>query len=424
MSLQTARLREEKIPMVLVIDDEPVQRALARSAIESCGMHAEEAANGESGLAAFRRAQHDMVLLDVMMPGIDGFETCNRLRQIAETPTLPILMMTGLNDNGSIEKAYASGATDFITKPVSRPILAHRLRYMLRTARVRVALARSEARFEETRNQLLQSEKMASIGQLAAGVAHEINNPIGYVNSNLGTLEGYLKQLFQVIDVYEKSESSIGDPAVLSHIQAAKQKAELEFLTGDVFALLSESLEGISRVSKIVQDLKDFSHVGSTDEWSWADLHEGLESTINIVNNEIKYKAQLVKDYGALPPIECLPSQLNQVFMNMLVNAAHAIESNGVITIRSLLHDEREAWIEISDTGSGISPGHLTRIFDPFFTTKPVGKGTGLGLALSYGIVQKHDGRIEVASELGRGTTFRIILPVKQKRPVTVKANT
>lgn len=418
-----AQPQDDKLPTVLVIDDEPMQRRLARSAIESCGMQAEEAADGESGLQAFRRVQHDMVLLDVMMPGLDGFETCSRLREVAERATTPILMMTGLNDNASIEKAYASGATDFITKPVSQPLLAHRLRYMLRTARVRVALARSEARFEETRNQLLQSEKMASIGQLAAGVAHEINNPIGYVNSNLGSLEGYLKQLLQVIHVYQKAERAIGDPAVLSHILATKKDAELEFVMGDVFALLSESRQGISRVGKIVQDLKDFSHVGSPDEWSLADVHEGLESTINIVNNEIKYKAELMKDYGVLPQIECLPSQLNQVFMNMLVNAAHAIEARGTISIRTTLRDEREVCIEISDTGRGISPEHVTRIFDPFFTTKPVGKGTGLGLALSYGIVQKHEGRIEVASELGRGTTFRVILPVQQKvTPASMKA--
>jgi len=179
---------------------------------------------------------------------------------------------------------------------------------------------------------------------------------------------------------------------------------------------MSESREGISRVRKIVQDLKDFSHVGAEDEWSWAHLHAGLDSTINIVNNEIKYKARLVKDYGPLPEVECLPSQLNQVFMNILVNAAHAIEEQGIITVRSGMQGTDEVWIEISDTGIGIAPQAITRIFDPFFTTKAVGKGTGLGLSLSYGIVQKHHGRIEVQSEIGRGTTFRIILPVRQKQ--------
>jgi signal transduction histidine kinase len=256
---------------------------------------------------------------------------------------------------------------------------------------------------------------MASIGQLAAGVAHEINNPIGYVSSNLGSLDGYLKQLFEVIDVYRSAESEIGDSATRERIAKARAAVDLEFLSEDVFALLQESREGISRVSKIVQDLKDFSRVGSHDEWCWADLHEGIDSTINIVNNEIKYKAQLVRAYGALPQVECLPSQLNQVFMNVLVNAAHAIEAQGTITVRTGVDSADEVWVEIADTGRGIAPEHMNRIFDPFFTTKPVGKGTGLGLSLSYGIVQKHRGRIDVKSEPGLGTTFRVTLPVRQQ---------
>ena len=415
MTTQNDRSSDTRAPVVLIIEDEPTQRVLARSTIERFGMLAEEAGDGEAGVAAFERGQHDIVLLDVVMPGIDGFETCKRLRKVARNRATPIVMMTGLNDTSSIERAYACGATDFITKPISWTILGHRLRYMLRAAQESAALTLSEARFEETRNQLLQSEKMASIGQLAAGVAHEINNPIGYVNSNLGSLQTYLKQLFDVMETYQQAETSITDAAVLARIAAAKQSAELSFLSEDVFALMSESREGISRVRKIVQDLKDFSHVGAEDEWSWADLHAGLESTINIVNNEIKYKAQLVREYGPLCEIECLPSQLNQVFMNMLVNAAHAIEEQGTVTIRSGMQGEDHVWIEISDTGKGISPENLSRIFDPFFTTKPVGKGTGLGLALSYGIVQKHQGRIEVRSEIGRGTTFRTILPVRQQ---------
>ena len=415
MTALTTGSYETSTPVVLIVDDDAMQRRLARAAIESSGMRAEEAGDGEAGLEAIGRGQYDMVLLDVVMPGLDGFEVCTRLRRSARSHATPVLMMTSLNDRASIERAYACGATDFITKPISWPLLGHRLRYMLRAAQVSAALARSEVRFEETRNQLLQSEKMASIGQLAAGVAHEINNPIGYVNSNLGSLETYLKQLFHMIAIYQQAEPAISDAAVLARIETGKESADLSFLSEDVFALLSESREGISRVAKIVQDLKDFSHVGSPDEWSWADLHAGLDSTINIVNNEIKYKAHLVKEYGSLPMIECLPSQLNQVFMNILVNGAHAIESQGTITVRSGMQGADEAWIEISDTGKGISPENLTRIFDPFFTTKPVGKGTGLGLALSYGIVQKHQGRIDVQSVPGRGTTFRITLPVRQQ---------
>ena len=268
-------------------------------------------------------------------------------------------------------------------------------------------------KLHDAQNQLLQSEKMASIGQLAAGVAHEINNPIGYVNSNLGTLEKYLADLFAMLAAYEQAEPLLAaDPAVAAHIQGLRDQLDIDFLKEDVVALMHESEEGISRVKKIVQDLKDFSHVDES-EWQWVDLHKGLESTLNVVWNEIKYKAEVVKQFGDLPEVECLPSQLNQVFMNLLVNAAHAIDERGTITLRSGARDN-EVWVEVADTGKGIPPENLTRIFDPFFTTKPVGKGTGLGLSLSYSIVQKHHGRIEVESEVGRGTLFRIVLPVRQ----------
>jgi signal transduction histidine kinase len=269
-------------------------------------------------------------------------------------------------------------------------------------------------RLEEAQQQLLQSEKMASIGQLAAGVAHEINNPIGYVHSNLGSLEGYIEDVFRMLEVYADIERSHPEHAALfAEARALREKLDIDFLKEDVHALLAETREGIGRVKKIVQDLKDFSRAGSEDEWQWADLHKGLDSTLNIVNNEIKYKAKVVKEYGTLPEIECLPSQLNQVFMNLLVNAAHAIEGQGTITVRTGA-DAENLWVEVADTGCGIAPENLQRIFEPFFTTKPVGKGTGLGLSLSYGIVRKHGGRIDVKSELGRGSTFRVTLPRKR----------
>lgn len=266
---------------------------------------------------------------------------------------------------------------------------------------------------ESAQGQLLQSEKMASIGQLAAGVAHEINNPIGYVYSNLSTLEKYLEDIFKMMDNYAIAESSIADNDVLSKLQAAKESLDLPFLKEDLPALMNESREGITRVKKIVQGLKDFSHVDATDEWHFADLQTGLNSTLNIVNNEIKYKAEVIKEYGEMPEVECLSSQLNQVFMNLLVNAAHAIEDHGEIILRTGTQGD-QVWIEVADSGKGIAPENLKRIFDPFFTTKPIGKGTGLGLSLSYGIIQKHHGRIEVQSEVGIGTTFRVWLPIHQ----------
>ncbi len=268
---------------------------------------------------------------------------------------------------------------------------------------------------EEAKNHLLQSDKMASIGQLAAGVAHEINNPIGYVNSNLGTLEKYVQDLFSMIGSYEQAEAAITDSAVRTRLQAAREKLDFAFLKKDLGALLGETKEGITRVKKIVQNLKDFSHIDAADELHFADLHAGIDSTLNIVNNEIKYKATVIKEYGEIAEVECLASQLNQVFMNLLINAAHAIEENGTITVRTGQQGE-EVWVEIADSGTGIPPETLKKIFDPFFTTKPIGKGTGLGLSLSYGIIQKHHGRIEVQSEVGKGTTFRIWLPVRHRQ--------
>ena len=265
---------------------------------------------------------------------------------------------------------------------------------------------------ESAQGQLLQSEKMASVGQLAAGVAHEINNPIGYVYSNLNSLEKYVQEIFGLVDIYTEAEAAIADTALQNRIRTVKAQLDMDFLKSDVQALMSESKEGIGRVKKIVQDLKDFSHVDASEDWNYANLQAGIDSTLNIVNNEIKYKAEVVKEYTDIPEVECLISQLNQVFMNLLVNAAHAIEERGIITVRSGKYDDDEVWIEISDTGTGIAPENIKRIFDPFFTTKPIGKGTGLGLSLSYGIIRKHRGRIEVHSEVGIGTTFKISLPV------------
>ncbi len=260
----------------------------------------------------------------------------------------------------------------------------------------------------EAQNQLLQSEKMASIGVLAAGVAHEINNPVGFVNSNLSSLQRYLHSLIQLLDAYEAREGHLPD-GDRGELQALRKEIDADYLREDLGSLLTESMDGLDRIKRIVQDMKDFSHVGG-GEVLVANIETGLDSTLNVVWNELKYKAEVVKEYGSVPEIECIPSQLNQVFMNLLVNAAHAIDSRGRITLRTT-YDDATITVTVSDTGSGIPAENLGRIFEPFFTTKPVGKGTGLGLSMSYSIVQKHGGRIEVESEIGQGTTFRVILP-------------
>ncbi|MDO8990444.1 MAG: ATP-binding protein [Sideroxyarcus sp.] len=262
----------------------------------------------------------------------------------------------------------------------------------------------------EAHTQLLQSEKMASIGQLAAGVAHEINNPVGYVNSNMQTLQEYVDSLFRVLSAYEQRENEL-TAATQAEIAALKKKLDVAYVRNDIGKLMSESIGGLQRVKRIVLDLKDFSHVGESAKL-WSNIERGMDSTLNVVWNELKYKAEVVKEYAGLPDIECIPMQINQVFMNLLMNAAQAIKEHGRITIRTG-QEKENVWVEVEDTGCGIEPGNLKRIFDPFFTTKPVGQGTGLGLSLSYSIVKKHGGRIEVRSEVGKGTVFRVVLPMQ-----------
>jgi hemerythrin-like metal-binding protein len=268
---------------------------------------------------------------------------------------------------------------------------------------------------ERTQQQLLQSEKMAAVGQLAAGVAHEINNPLGFVNSNMATLSQYIAQLFKLIGAYEKVVAA-APPSVVSTLQSVRNEVDMDYLREDVPALLKESKEGLARVKRIVSDLRDFSHEDDAG-WGSSNIEDALEYALNMAANEIKYKADVVKEFGAVGSIVCKVQQLHQVFINLLVNAANAITGRGVITVRAgALADpgDDRVWIEISDTGVGMTEEIRKRIFEPFFTTKPVGKGTGLGLSISWEIIQRHHGTIAAQSTPGVGSTFRIELPARQ----------
>lgn len=270
-------------------------------------------------------------------------------------------------------------------------------------------------RLKEAQVFLIQSEKMASIGLLAAGVAHEINNPLGYIFSNLHSLQKYLQDISRIATAGEKLAAllPVENPELQAY-QALKQKLNLDYILEDMHDLVKESLEGANRARQIVQDLRDFSRVDKQQQELF-NIEEGLNTTLNIVHNELKYKAEIIKEYAGLPPIYCIGAQLNQVFMNLLINAAQAIEGYGKIHIRTGFCNERHLFVEIEDTGKGISQENLEKIFDPFFTTKPAGKGTGLGLSVSYKIVEKHEGKIEVSSIEGQGTKFRVILPIREE---------
>jgi PAS domain S-box-containing protein len=291
-----------------------------------------------------------------------------------------------------------------------------------RTVEIEQALReREKATLELTRkdDQLLRQEKLASLGQLAAGVAHEINNPVGFVSSNLQMLQTYLKDMSQYVERTDalmgqlsnaRLRDSLGEH--IGEFAEWRRQLRVEHTIEEARQSVVESIDGLNRVKKIVSALGEFSHADH-DELDWADLNEGLESTINIVWNELKYRATLHRDYGDLPKVSCYPHQLNQVFMNLLVNAAQAIPERGEIWIKTWADTDR-VYIDIRDSGSGIPEDQLSKIFDPFFTTKPVGQGTGLGLSIVYGIVERHGGTIRVNSRVGEGTTFHLAFPIER----------
>ena len=270
-------------------------------------------------------------------------------------------------------------------------------------------LTQAYTELKETHDQMVQQEKMASIGQLAAGVAHEINNPTGYIISNLGTLSKYQARLVDFINAQSEIISSLDSPEQ-QKLATLRRQMKIDYIIGDLPDLVSESLDGAERIKNIVHSLKCFSRKDN-DEYTTASITDCLESTINIIWNEIKYKATLKKEFGDLPAIRCYPQKLSQVFMNLIVNAAHALEEKGEITV-SAWQKESAIYVTVADTGSGIPEEIRGRIFEPFFTTKEIGKGTGLGLSISYGIVREHGGEITVESTVGTGTTFTVMLPL------------
>ncbi|SDL25137.1 His Kinase A (phospho-acceptor) domain-containing protein [Geoalkalibacter ferrihydriticus] len=274
-------------------------------------------------------------------------------------------------------------------------------------------LTQTRAALEQARLCSFHQEKMAAVGQLAVGVAHEINNPVGFIASNLSSLARYLQKLTEFISVQDDIIRAYDAPAAAQRLEAARKALKIDFVVEDIDQLIAESLDGAQRVSAIVQGLKSFSHAGS-DALQPADLQACLEDTLKLVWNELKYKVEIERDYEPLPQVLCRRQELTQVFLNLLVNASHAMTDKG----RILLRTRRAAGavnVSISDTGGGIAPEHLERVFEPFFTTKDVGQGTGLGLAIVADIVNKHGGRISVESRLGVGTTFTLSFPVAEE---------
>ena len=362
----------------------------------------------------------DLILLDIMMPNMDGYQVCSYLKKDDKTRNIPIIFLTALDGDEDEAKGLELGAVDYITKPFNPAIVRRRVQTQLElkhhrehlehlVAQKTRELVETYGNLKKVHNQMLQQEKMASIGQLAAGVAHEINNPAGFIGSNLGSLQKYVNKLNEGLAFMEQSLNKFDDAELHAAIKAKRRQLKLDFIQEDIGDLINESKDGIDRIATIVRNLKSFSRA-ENDKQEPIDLQAALESAINISWNEIKYKAKIEKDYQSLPLVTCFPQQLGQVFVNLLVNAAHAIKDQGVITVKTR---QEKDWVivEVSDTGSGIAEEHLAKLFEPFFTTKEAGKGTGLGLSICHDIIQKHHGLIEVNSTVGIGTRFTIKLP-------------
>jgi two-component system NtrC family sensor kinase len=404
---------------------------------------------GEEGVKAVEKAMEQAnpfaaAFVDMSMPGIDGAETARRIWTI--DPNIGIVIVTAYSEYTPDDIIRVTGKDDifYLRKPFNPEEIkqfARALTNRWNLERERESLSSEleraneeledmnknlEKKVEEQASLLIQSEKMASIGLLAAGVAHEINNPISYISGNLTTMKKYSTRVVDFLKRYKELETYIHESetdkisTLLEEIKIFMENQKIEFILEDMVDLAQESLEGTNRIRKIISDLKTFSR-GDQAEPKQINLNETIDEALTIIWNELKYRAEIVKDYGELPEVRCFPQKLSQAFMNILMNAAQAIEKKGTIKIVSrYVRDGPRAGdarveIRISDTGRGISKKDIPKIFDPFFTTKPVGQGTGLGLSITYDIITAHGGEIMVESEKGKETTFTIRLPLKPK---------
>jgi signal transduction histidine kinase len=406
--------------LILIVDDTPTNLDVISEALSDAGFDVAIATSGERALAQVKRRLPDLILLDVMMPGIDGFETCQQLKANPHTCDIPIIFMTALSDTESKVKALELGAVDYIAKPFQEKEVLARVKTHLQlsnlTNNLEEQVANKTAELQHKQLQLIQSEKMSALGQLVAGVAHEINNPIGFISGNISHAQGYIQDLLQLVNLYQQYY-----PEPVTQIQEKLRQVELDYLQSDLPKLIESMQTGVNRIKDISNSLRNFSR-NDCDRPVLFNIHDGLESTILILTHRLKASdhrpgIQIIQEFGKLPEIECYAGQLNQVFMNILANAIDAVEeaqiNTGCITVKTeLAENKQEVLIRITDNGIGMTEEVKQRIFDNLFTTKPVGKGTGLGLAIAYQIVvEKHNGVLDVSSYKGKGSEFIIRIP-------------
>jgi signal transduction histidine kinase len=420
---------------ILLVDDNPNNLKVLSEAIQRYGWKALMATDGESAIEQTEYATPDLILLDVMMPGIDGFETCRRLKTNSITENIPVIFMTALSDSTDKVKGLEIGAVDYITKPFQQEEVIARIKlhlkicHLTRTLEQRVQertaeLTQSLEELQQTQLQMIQSEKMSALGNLVAGIAHEMNNPLGFISASLKQAKPNIGDIIQHLKLYQESFPS-ASKEIINHAE----EIDLDYCIEDLFKMIDSMIMACDRITNISNSLRTFSRA-ERDYKQLFNLHEGIDSTILILKHRLKANEQrpaieVITEYGDIPQFECFPGQINQVFMNILANAIDALDDSiadrsfaeitanpNHITITTLVAD-KQVKIIIADNGIGMSESVKQHIFDHLFTTKGANKGTGLGLAIAKQIIcDKHNGQIDCLSKPGEGTKFVITLPI------------
>ncbi|MBE9003615.1 response regulator [Fortiea sp. LEGE XX443] len=430
-------LNSQENSLILVVDDTITNLEIISDALTDAGFFVATARNGEKALQKIQDKLPDLILLDVMMPVIDGFETCKKLKINPITQDIPVIFMTGISDTETKVKGLNLGAVDYITKPFQKEeVLARikthlQLRYLTKSLEQRVTertaeLSQALKDLQAYQLQLIQKEKMSALGQLVTGIAHEINNPVSCIHGNLAHAANYFHNLIKIIDLYQQNY-----PVPVPAIQQEIAETDLEYMRADLPNLITSMKEGVQRIRNISTSLRNFSR-SDKDRKVFCNIHNGIDSTIMILKHRLKAskvrpEIEVMRNYGHLPSITCFSGQLNQVFMNILANAIDALEEsnlgrsyseieknpNQILIETFLSEDKNNALIRIKDNGVGMTADIQEKIFEQLFTTKPVGRGTGLGLSIAYQIiVEKHKGKLDVYSVLGKGSEFMITIPI------------
>lgn len=394
---------------ILIVDDTLANLKLLADVLSRCGYEVRPVNDGQLAISGAKALPPDLILLDINMPEMSGYEVCEQLMRDEKTNNIPIIFISALDDITDKVRAFELGGVDYITKPFQEKEVLARVKTHLELRDMQKRLEEQHQQFKQAQSQLIQSEKMAGLGVLVAGVAHEINNPTNFVQSGAVNLNSRIKQLEDFI--YKLA----GDNVTLAIKEALEEKFQ------PIFENLEAICEGTSRIQDIVQDLKVFSRLEDSERKN-VSITEGLNTSLALVRANYKNEIEFLCDFQADPSIECWPAELNQVFVNLMVNACQAIEEKrkqtgnsnpGQLKVSTCL-DENRLKICFQDNGIGMSHDIQSRVFEPFFTTKSVGEGTGLGLSISFGIIEKHNGRIEVESTPGEGTIFNLYLPIEQ----------